>query len=75
MQYIHKGESDGPLRGPSKIMEYHPMTPDKANIVEEEWVLLEQKNSLKEKEKKHPKNQNNNNKIMKAENLNAETDH
>lgn len=52
MQYIHKGESDGPLRGPSKIMEYHPMTPDKANIVEEEWVLLEQKNSLKEKEKK-----------------------
>lgn len=25
--------------------------------------------------KKNPKNQNNNNKIMKAENLNAETDH
>lgn len=29
-----------------KIMEYHPMTHDKANIVEEEWTLLEQKNSF-----------------------------
>lgn len=33
------------------------------------------KEFIEGKRKKNPKNQNNNNKIMKAENLNAETDH